>query len=233
MFEKCKRKYLHRQYLRENQKNFLLPQTYSFGRVMQNVRGWVEFAQGDHPRRDAIPLLDFLIDTVKEDLRTSAAAELLYAADCDPRDWREALFPFVGWLQDIPREVVPFAGNTVVSSIYDWVKISHSAYDIRNKGFHADWNYFSGVYYPELHLIGINNGLHHSCAAATFQENGEIELNVYSLKRLFPLVTTDGEFWYRREVPGTTLPVLDVRMAILFELARIKDNLENLFHETD
>lgn len=225
MFEKFKAKYLHRQYLRANQKNLLLPQTYSFGRVMRNVREWVDFAQRDHPRGDAIPLLDFLINTVKEDLRTSAAAELLYAADHRPRDWRNALFPFVCWL-DVPEETVPFAGNTVVSSIYDWKKISHSAYDIRHEGFHADWNYFSGAYYPELHMIVMDNGLHHSCAAAAFQEDGEIKLDVYSLKRFFPLVTTDGEFWYMKDHPRMTNPVLDIRMAILFELARMKDELE-------
>lgn len=226
MFEKWKNQYLQQQYLKATQKSFLLPQIYSFGRVMRNVRGWVDFAQRDHPRRDAIPLLEFLINTVKEDLRSSAAAELLYAVDHDPRDWRDALFPFLCWLEDVPQETVPFAGNTVVSSIYDWKKVSHSAYDIRHEGFHADWNNFSGAYYPELHLIVMGNGLHHSCAAAAFQEDGEIKLDVYSLKRLFPLVTTDGEFWYMKDHPRMTKPVLDIRMSILFELARMKDDLE-------
>ncbi|MDN0033738.1 hypothetical protein QVN85_12580 [Oscillibacter valericigenes] len=225
MFEKWKIQFLHRQYLKRSQKDFFLPQTYSFERVMQNVRRWVDFARQDHPRRDAIPLLDFLICTVKEDLRTSAAAELLYAADHEYRDWRRALFPF--WLEDIPKEIVPFSGNTVISSIWAWDRISRAAYDIRHEGFHADWNYFSGAYYPELHLIVMDNGLHHSCAAATFQENGEIKLDVYSLQRLFPLVKTDGKFWYSKDRPDMTQPVLDVRMAILFELARMKYDLEN------
>ena len=193
---------------------------------MRNVHSWVDFARQDHPRWDAIPLLDFLINTVKEDLRTSAAAELLYAAGNDSRDWREALFPFVCWLEDVPEETVSLAGNTVVSSIWAWDRTSRAAYDIKNQGFHADWNYFSGAYYPELHLIVMENGLHHSCAAATFQADGGIKLDVYSLKRLFPLVTTDGEFWYMKDNPRATCPVLDVRMAIRFELARMKDDLE-------
>ncbi|GEM_PF-6360141 len=226
MFERWKSKYLNRQYQRANQKQYMLPQIHSFNRIMRNVRGWVDFAQQDHPRRDSIPLLDFLINTVKEDLRTSAAAELLYAAGNDSRDWREALFPFVCWLEDIPEETVPLAGNTVVSSIWAWDRTSRAAYDIKNQGFHSDWNYFSGAYYPELHLIVMENGLHHSCAAATYQADGEIKLEVYSLKRFFPLVTTDGEFWYMKDNPRMTCPVLDVRMAILFELARIKDDLE-------
>lgn len=85
MFEKWKNQFLHRQYLKKTEKSLLLPQAYSFARVMRNVHSWVDFARQDHPRRDVIPLLDFLINAVKEDLHTSAVAELPYADGNDIR----------------------------------------------------------------------------------------------------------------------------------------------------
>ena len=207
-------------------KKFFFPQAYSFEQIMSNIRNWVDYAKQDRSRPDAIPLLDFLISTVREDMRTSTVSDLLYSAGRRSRDWREALFPFHDCFQNVQEMDIPFAGNTVISSIYDWEKISRASYDIQHNGFHSDLNYFSGGYYPELHLIAMENGLHHSCAAAAFHAEGTVKLEVYPLKQIFPIVTTDGVFWnINGEYGPVSRSVVDVRMAILFELARMKEDL--------
>ena len=230
MFERWKkhlvRKYYNDIYNDTAKENFFFPQTYSFERTMSNIRNWVDYAKQNRFRPDAIPLLDFLISTVREDMRTSAVSDLLYSAGRRPRDWRAVLFPFHGCFQNVQKMDIPFAGNTVISSIYDWKKISHASYDIQHDGFHSDWNYFSGGYYPELHLIAMDNGLHHSCAAAAFHAEGTVKLEVYPLKQIFPIVTTDGVVWnINGEYGPVSRSVVDVRMAILFELARMKEDL--------
>ena len=230
MFERWKkhlvRKYYNDIYNDTAKENFFFPQTYSFERTMSNIRNWVDYAKQNRFRPDATPLLDFLISTVREDMRTSAVSDLLYSAECNSRDWRDVLFPFHGCFQNVQKMDIPFAGNTVISSIYDWGKISRASYDIQHDGFHSDWNYFSGGYYPELHLIAMDNGLHHSCAAAAFHAEGTVKLEVYPLKQIFPIVSTDGVFWnINGEYGPVSRSVVDVRMAILFELARMKEDL--------
>lgn len=230
MFERWKKhlagKYCNDIYHDIIEKNLFFPNAYSFEQIMHNIREWVGYAKNDHSGLGAIPLIDFLISTVREDMRTSAVSDLIYAAGRRPRDWRVVLFPFYGCFQNVQKMDVPFAGNTVISSIYDWGKISHASRDIQCDGFHSDWNYFSGGYYPELHLIAMDNGLHHSCAAAAFHAEGTVKLEVYPLKQIFPIVTTDGVVWnINGEYGPVSRSVVDVRMAILFELARMKEQL--------
>lgn len=226
MFERRKKHPAIKSYNDIVEESFFFPQVCSFERTMSNIREWVDYAKSDHSGLGAIPLIDFLISTVSEDMRTSAVSDLIYTAGRRPRDWRAVLFPFHGCFQNVQKMDVPFAGNTVISSIYDWGKISRASYDIQHDGFHSDWNYFSGGYYPELHLIAMDNGLHHSCAAAAFHAEGTVKLEVYPLKQIFPIVTTDGVFWnINGEYGPVSRSVVDVRMAILFELARMKEDL--------
>ena len=45
-------------------------------------------------------------------------------------------------------------------------------------------------------------------------------LDVYSLKKLDPVLSTDGENWFVQESGrGTSRPVLDARMAALYSIA--------------
>lgn len=204
--------------------DFFLPYHGDFSYVMSSIKNWADFAEFQLDRRARIELLDFLIEAVKEDLGSSAAAEVIYTPlGKKTRDWRQALY-FARRAGAACAETVRIssAGNKVIISPYDQDKVFFAIRSILDYGFRADYGTYDGAFYPELKLIAVSNGLHHAWVAAQLRQEGEYKVDVYKLEDMFPTIYTDGEFWYNRERPDLKEPVLDVRMAILYELARMR-----------
>lgn len=81
---------------------------------------------------------------------------------------------------------------------------------------------FGGAYIQELNLAIIDSPSDVDVPyVLRIWGKGSIQLDVYSLKELEPVLRTDGENWYIREEDGaeTELPVLEPRMAALYNCA--------------
>ena len=77
---------------------------------------------------------------------------------------------------------------------------------------------FGGAYIQELKLAIIDSPSDVDVPYILSQwDRGSIQMNAYSLKDLTKVLSTDGEKWYLQEENGETeLPVLEPRMAILY-----------------
>lgn len=208
--------------LERAERQYAIPPKIYFMGVLDKIKTWCQFAVED---RDADPIayLDFIIDTIADDIRISAASEAIYCRkNDDPRDWRKVFSQqFIRFYDG--REKVELSGKTVISSIYSHEKLYKASTHIKHYGFRINENYFTGVYFPELRLVVITNGQHHSCVAAQNHcIHGECIASVCRLEKLFGIVRTDGEYWYFAD---QKLKVGDVRFAILFEVAREKARL--------
>lgn len=225
MLRKIKETFFWRLYRKRNAEYLFSTPQVEFSQVLQTVDSWTSFMSEELSDSERVSFFDFLIRVISDDMRTSAASEMIYAGKQEARDFRQALFPFTGWIRPV-RAKVSSEGCTVISSVYDWGKLTRATADVEALGFQTRLSNYTGAYYPELDLIAVENGLHHSCVAAQTGRSGVFSVNVYELKRLFPFVHTDGDWWYNSQDPmASPRPVRDVRFAILFELARRKETL--------
>lgn len=111
--------------------------------------------------------------------------------------------------------IVPAKINKVVSSYLYF----------RNKTWEYDpLNHF-GTYYEELGLLIISQGLHSSSTFVNLQKEAYIDAHGISIKPLLNDIYTDGEWWRGTEDKAIE-KVKDVRMAILFYLAKLKQNIQ-------
>lgn len=119
------------------------------------------------------------------------------------------------------KENISLTGINVISDTYSCRKLVDSIRHICTAGFRQISNY-TGTYYPEINLAVIENGRHH-LSVAMVHDTGSALLQICSLKEAFSKVRTDGAFWYMEGIPPR--PVPDYRLAVLFELARLRDEL--------
>lgn len=80
---------------------------------------------------------------------------------------------------------------------------------------------FGGAYIQELKLAIIDSPSDVDVPyILSMWERGSIQMEAYSLKDLTKVLSTDGSKWYLQEEDGDTeLPVLEPRMAILYNCA--------------
>lgn len=193
--------------------------------VLRNVRQACELATFKMDSSAISEYLDFVIDLVKADLQAELNAAVVYSSTFPPDRRRSLMLPFIGWCQ-VSQVKINSAKNTVVTNIYDHRKLVGAVKGIKEDGFISSPSLYNGVYYPELNMIIVSNGLHHSCVAEVMGESGFFKVDVYHLSELFPVVEIRGNEWVHKERPDDVRPVEDAKMAILFSLAKYKAELE-------
>ena len=150
-------------------------------------------------------------------------------ADCAGRIFlpKTRTAPFV--LDDlIPLSEIPSKGTVrvdltksyVVAPIWNNTDLVDAVKAFSDSGFENAQidQVFGGAYIQELKLAIIDSPSDVDVPYILSQwDRGSIQMNAYSLKDLTKVLSTDGEKWYLQEENGETeLPVLEPRMAILY-----------------
>lgn len=132
---------------------------------------------------------------------------------------------FIPFLPDKLTEVesitIDSAHTDVVITPYDTEKFFGAVKDMLHSPYDSGLNYHDGVYWPELDLAVMRDGIHHSAIGMTRGEVITLKADVIPLMPWFGKVQTDGVTWVVQD--GDTIKtydVLDFRFAMLFELAK-------------
>lgn len=186
-----------------------------FDKTISTVQQLLDMVNSDIERAE---ILDYAVNVIGRELAYSVAAELLHFGTT-PEE-REFYIPPES-AKRIANENCSLSGVNIISDTYDLDKLRKAVPQVYLNGFHQELSNYTGTYYPEINLVVVENGRHHLSAAAV-KNIGSAKLNIYSLKPAFPRMKTDGAYWYTDDV--APLPVYDYRVAVLYELARIKDS---------
>ena len=81
-------------------------------------------------------------------------------------------------------------------------------------------------YYKELNICQVMNG-NHSIAAGIYTEKGTVLAKIVDMKPLFENLKTDGAYYYSIHNNTIIEEVQDFRIAVIFEIAKMKYKLEN------
>lgn len=144
----------------------------------------------------------------------------------------------VGWLwttnpPDSDTFLIPFAhpyktkdalltGKSVCSPTWLVDRMAGSIYDVLKAGFQQTQSTYTGIFYEELGMVVITNGIHH-LAAAAHRGMGSAQLDYVRLADYFDTLSTDGAFFTSTAHPTVQpMRVKDYRIAVIYEFAKRK-----------
>lgn len=183
--------------------------------VWRQIHSYPEFEKASKEEQEGF--LQFILEIVKQDVALHQAGGFLqHNVVADAR-----LFPIAYPCDPTKIEMVDFAGNTVVARVQEPKKLIRAIQDIQKMGFLKDENNYEGDYYPDLSLIVIRNGIHHSAVDAILNKKQEqAKCEVYNIAEAYPLMDVSDNFKFWMMSDGEKMPVIEPRFALLYKLAR-------------
>lgn len=212
--------------------NLLLNSLNDFSETMNNVRWFL----GHETENDSkIRIIDFVMEVVREDLKTDLLSSILYRRRHDAK-WINPLMPSnfydeVGnkiMLQDSQTQgsavkEVDLSVDCILAVPWHFISYVDAIRTIGTNEFVNDSNH-RACYFKELELSCVNGG-NHSIGAGVVYKKGRVKAKEISIKEMFPHVYTNGFHWFNQHTKEKLAKVLDFRISLLYELAKMKEEL--------
>lgn len=167
-----------------------------------------------------IGVYDFCIKAFAREIAANSATQIFKPQHCPySKDFQIPL------IECYTEENIKFEGHYIAACVWDPTRWLGSVKTVLQSGFRQTYGYYTGLFYEELNLIVITNGLHHT-SIASLLDTGSANVGRIRLSDYFGVLKTDGERWYRGEgAERQVSQVGDYRIAVLYELARRRDEL--------
>lgn len=205
---------------------------FEFNNTMDFIQGVLKYEKNT---QDKVIILDFILDIVREDLKTDLLTTIIYS---DEYFKREIDYPFphecydglgnkvFTWPENDPDKDVDLSKDCVLVLSWDRERLKNSIKNIyKNKFEYHDSNHLS-YYFTHIDVCYAYNGTH-SISSGIGHKKGLIKAKEYDVSKLFDhLYTDDGLSWYSVHDKSKLGDIFDFRIAILYELAKIKYNLQ-------
>ena len=85
-------------------------------------------------------------------------------------------------------------------------------------------------FYTYIDLCYVYNG-NHSICSGIYYKKGKIKSEVFKLELLFDHIYSDGLYWYNSHTNEKLYEVEDFRVAVIFEIAKLKYKFEQKISE--
>lgn len=199
--------------------------------AMEYVKRYLE--NEDEPE-NKIVFLDFVLEVIKNDLKYDLLAHIFYNKEHFKDKFKYPL-PLSFWDEEGKEKPISELGVTKIDLGKDFVLVQpwnrKRLYNKiismnKNKFVYDKLNHF-GYHYPYLNLTTIYNGTH-SISSGIIYKKGTIEVNAVDITETFPHIYTDGRYWYNVHNKEKKGNVTDFRLAIIYEVAKMKYGLEKL-----
>lgn len=186
-------------------------------------------------KEDQIIILDFILDAIREDLKTSCLTSIFYNREnfegIHSRPFPDNYYDESGNLLTIPcgdKETKEVDLSKECVLVFPWHRgrlRSQIKNIYRNKFIYQDNNHFS-YYYPYLKICYVWNG-YHSISAGIVHKKGYIKAKEKDITPLFRHIYTDGLYWYNSHTKEKLFDLFDFRVGLIYEISKIKYKLEN------
>lgn len=216
-------------------KRKLVKRTALFGVGAREFNCAVDYARlilgGDLSREEQIALLDFMLDVVREDLKTDLLSAIFYGKE---RLKTATQFPFPYRYYDETgaelvlrpkgKRTVDLATDCVLVLPWDKQRMKKSIMTVFRNDFEFDRRNHITEYYSHVDLCYVRN-CKHTIASGIGHKKGSIQAEEYDVSRLFEHVSTDGGYWYNSHNNQKLGTVFDFRVGIIYEIARMKHQI--------
>ena len=201
----------------------------------ENAMSWAKEIVENEDKDNIVILLDYILETVKNDLKYSLLTEIIYSPRFDVLDiTRKTFIPqfykdengdefSVSYKSD---KTVNLKSDTIISVPYRRERKRNSIINLKNNKFEYIESNHMGKYYEIVDITYIYNGIHSISSGVELCKDGNIEVKeIVRVGELFPHIYTDGVNWINTYNDEIIYEVVDFRIAILFEVARLKFNI--------
>jgi hypothetical protein len=199
----------------------------------------VEFAQQvlekESKKEDKIIILDFMLDVIREDLKTDLLTTIFYNKE---NFGKEIKIPFPLYYYDkfgnkfhLFQEkkkivTVNLAEDCVLILPWHRVRMRDSIKNIIKNGFTFDESNHRAYYFSYVDICYAYNG-NHSIASGLGYKKGYIKAREYDVSRLFDHIYTDGLYWYNSHNNNKLCDLFDFRIGIIYEISKLKYKIES------
>lgn len=195
---------------------------------------WIETLKTIQEKLDFI---DFLMEIIKDDVRTDYMASIIYCEDI--KNIRDERVPFLlhYWDENNEKHFIycedevkelDLATDYVIVWPLSFEKIKDSFVALHHHDFETTDNRQKAFYFQGLDLACVSKGNHSTLVGMGLKKGIIIAREVYNICELFPHVDTDGVKWINHYTKEIIQGVPDFRFAILYQLARMKFEIENV-----
>ncbi len=185
--------------------------------------------RSESKKEEKVFLLNYLIDTILDDICTAYIAEpLLYNSN------KLAATPFpTEYIDENGEKQVTDTGRKVTVSLantrlhlhpHGWDRTLALVSKISGEDFEFQPRNHKSIYYPELNLCHVTSG-NHSMNAGRYLKKGKIISHEHDLKPLFTRYYTNGSEWYDVQTRDEISQVADFRFAAVYTLARMRADI--------
>lgn len=185
-------------------------------------------------QEDKIIILDFMLDVIREDLKTDLLTTIFYSKE----NFESRIkFPFPFYYYDefgnefelFPEEErlvrVDLAKDCVLVLPWNRKRMRDSIKNIFANEFKFDESNHKAYYFSHVDICYVYNG-NHSIASGIVYKKGYIQAKECDLSKLFDHVHTDGLYWYNSHNNQRLDDLFDFRIGIIYEIAKLKYQIE-------
>lgn len=206
-----------------------------FGFALEYVKQYID---QETDAQNKIVFLEFVLEVIRNDLKYDLLSHILYSKEHFIRKFRYPLPLFYydeanneKLIRELGKVEIDLAEDCVLVLPWNRGRFYSKIISIKNNDFVNDKSNHRGYYYPYLGLCTIYNGTH-SISSGIIHKKGTIEVTAVDITELFPHIYTNGQYWCST-YDNKKVNVADFRLAILYEVAKIKHQIENQNKESE
>lgn len=185
---------------------------------------------------DKIKLLDYILNTVKKDLKYSLLTEIMYKEEHKAINLsRLVIFPervygeneeLINTYKDSEKKINILEDDIIVVPWNRRRKVN-SIKKLNKYMFQFQETNHMGIYYEDIDLVYIHDGIHSISGAIEINKKGEIYIRkVKDIRKLYNHLYTDGIYWYSTHTNEKIDEVFDFRIAIIYEISKLKNKIK-------
>ncbi|MDU2900488.1 MAG: DUF6710 family protein [Clostridium sp.] len=200
----------------------------AFNNVLSFVK---EIIKGENDDNKLL-LIDYVMETIKKDLQYSMLTEIMYKPKWGAIDISRNTFLPDNYFDEFGKRKkciyseersVDLLKDTIILVPYNIDRKKNSIINLSKLDFEYDSINHMGIYYTFIDICYVYNGIHSTSSGIELKKEGNIRVkDVVKIEELFDYVYTDGEKWYDTNLGEEIDIVIDCRLAILYEVAKIK-----------
>lgn len=201
--------------------------------TMEIAHSWLEKCEWP----ESTMILDYMMNVIREDFKSSVMITIFYRKE-HFKDYDRMIFFPENYFNENGEELkihnsaneetinINLKDTCVITVPWsrDRMKRAIEELNVQDFIFHST-NHYS-TYYTPIEVCYIESG-GHSIAAGIGYKKGEIISKKVDVSKAFPHLFSDGAYWYNTHTKKRLNPVYDFRVALLFELAKLKDKQLN------
>lgn len=188
----------------------------------------------ENNKEDKIIILDFILNVIRKDLQYDTLNTILYSSEYFTREIRFLLpiyyYDKDGNEFDIYNEKgykdIDLSEECVLVISWNRDRIRNSIKNIYKNDFEYHASNHLAYYFTHIDICHVYNGTH-SISSGIGHKKGIIKAKKCDIVGMFEHVNTDGKQWFNTHNNLVLNEVFDFRIAILYEIAKIKYNLTN------